>query len=281
MVCEFEGGRLNTDPDFTQTALAVAGRFGIPCDEAVVLAQGMSTIVHLRPSPIVARVTRVTHLIRPLEDVSGAIGLARALPGLVVPPSDQVDPGPHVADGRYVTFWAHTETIPATPAEAGASLRALHAAARRYSGRLRRFDPRPEAARIADLVGGEAGTVLRAAAERMTIPDLAEQPVHGDAHLGNALAGGRWLDLDEACMGPPEWDLAGLRHCWFFFGERERETAEALAAYGVFDEAAVAMLDPLVVLFTAAWGATSPLVGNPIGARTQRRLVWLRERYVR
>jgi Ser/Thr protein kinase RdoA (MazF antagonist) len=171
-----------------------------------------------------------------------------------------------------VTFWAHVEGVPATPAEAGSSLCALHQEARRYNPSLRSFDPRPEALQIADLVGSEAGAILRAAAERMNRPTLTEQPVHGDAHLGNVLAGGLWLDMDEACAGPPEWDLACLRHCFFLFGELERETREALAAYGSYDERAVAALDPLVVLFTAAWGSLAPLIGEPIGSRTLRRL---------
>ena len=272
---------MNTVPAGDKTALAVARKLGVACDRPVVLAEGMNTVVHLRPSPIVARVTRVAHLIRPVEDVAGTVALARALPELVVPPSDQVDPGPHVADGRYVTFWTYVEAIAANPAEAGASLRALHQTARQYRGKLRSFDPRPEALRIADLVGGPAGAVLRTAAERMNRPGLPEQPVHGDAHLGNVLAGGLWLDIDEACIGPPEWDLACLRHRSLFFGELARETREALEAYSLYDERALAALDPLVVLFTAAWGAMAPLVGEPIGSRTQRRLDWLREHYVR
>ena len=274
------GSRLSAVPDFAQTAVAVAGKLGIACDDPVVLAEGMSTVVHLRPRAIVARVTRVAHLVRPVEDVIGTIELARALGGLVVPPSDEVDAGPHVADGRYVTFWAHVEAVPASPAEAGSSLRALHRAAVSYRGSsLRSFDPRPETIRVAALVGGEAGAVLRAAGERMTVPQLGQQPVHGDAHLGNALAGGRWLDFDEACRGPAEWDLACLRHRSFFFGELARETREALAAYGPHDEAAVSALDPLVVLSTASWGAMGQLLGERIGPRTQRRLDWLRERY--
>ena len=257
----------------------MAGRVGITCDDPVVLAAGMSVVVHLRPRAIVARVTRVAHLVRPVEEVAGTIELARALAGLVVPPAEEVDAGPHLADGRYVTFWKHVEVVPATPAEAGSSLRALHRAALRFGGSLRSFDPRPEAIRIADLVGGEAGAVLRAAAERMDVPRLGQQPVHGDAHLGNAMAGGLWLDLDEACLGPAEWDLACLRHRTFFFGELARETGDALAAYGPFDEAAVSALDPLVVLSTASWGAMAPFVGEAIGPRTQRRLDWLRERF--
>ena len=169
---------------------------------------------------------------------------------------------------------------PATPAEAGAALRALHQAARGYAGRLRSFDPRPDAIGIADVLRGEAGRVLSAAAERIEVPDLPAQPVHGDAHLGNVVSGGLWLDFDEASLGPPEWDLACLRHCFAFFGELVDETAAALAAYGPHDEAAVAALGPLVVLFTGAWGATSQLHGKPIGPRTQRRLDWLRERYL-
>jgi Ser/Thr protein kinase RdoA (MazF antagonist) len=180
-----------------------------------------------------------------------------------------------------VTFWTHVEAVPATPEEAGCSLRALHKAARRFDGKLRSFDPRPDALKNAALVGGETGAVLREAGERMNLPDVAGQPIHGDAHLGNALAGGRWLDLDEACFGPPEWDLACLRHRSLFFGELTDEARRMLAAYGPHDEQALAALDPLVTLFTAAWGAMAPLVGEPIGSRTRRRLDWLRERGAR
>jgi Ser/Thr protein kinase RdoA (MazF antagonist) len=144
---------------------------------------------------------------------------------------------------------------------------------------LRSFDPRPEALEIASLVAGDAGAVLRAAASRMSVARMPTQPVHGDAHLGNALAGGTWLDLDEACLAPPEWDLACLRHRTVCFGELEGETAEALAAYGSHDQSAIAELDPLVVLTTAAWGAMAQGLGKPIGPRTWRRLDWLRQRY--
>jgi len=151
--------------------------------------------------------------------------------------------GPHLENGRYVTFWTYARRAPAMPPEAGSSLRAFHDAARGFDGELRSFDPRPEALRIAELVGDECGAVLRTAAARLEVPTLPQQPVHGDAHLGNVLAGGLWLDMDEACLAPPEWDLACLRHRWFFAGEIERETREALAAYGPYDEAAVEVLE--------------------------------------
>ena len=37
--------------------------------------------------------------------------------------------------------------------------------------------------------------------------------LHGDAHRGNLLRDDRgwfWVDLEETCLGPPEWDLAAL-----------------------------------------------------------------------
>jgi Ser/Thr protein kinase RdoA (MazF antagonist) len=120
---------------------------------------------------------------------------------------------------------------------------------------------------------------LRRAAELIEFPELAEQPIHGDANFGNVIAGGRWLDLDDVCIGPPEWDLACLRHVNTFFGERGSETYSALAAYGSYDESAVAALEPLVVLSIAAWGALAPIVGADIGQRTQQRLDWLEEHY--
>jgi aminoglycoside phosphotransferase (APT) family kinase protein len=42
---------------------------------------------------------------------------------------------------------------------------------------------------------------------------LVMRPLHGEAHLGNVLvtpAGPRWTDFEGSCLGPVEWDLAGL-----------------------------------------------------------------------
>lgn len=52
-------------------AVAVAHKLGIPCTQPVIISNGMNTVVHLRPSPIVARVPCVAHLIA-LAPVIGA-----------------------------------------------------------------------------------------------------------------------------------------------------------------------------------------------------------------
>lgn len=268
-----------------EIAARVARRLGLAFTDAVVLYRGTNVLVHLTPAPVVARVTRLAHLVRPLTDLAGAIALARtdALRGRVVAPTTVVDPGPHVEDSRYVTLWTHypdgPTTLLATPTEAGSSLRLFHEAARAHRGRLRSFDPRPEALRIADLVDPNIGAILRSVARSMTVPDLVQQPIHGDAHEENALAGGLWQDLDEVCTGPVEWDLASLQHRRYLFGERQAEIAAALSAYGPYDQEAAEMLGPLVVLAIAAWGAMAPHVGEEVGPRTRLRLRWLGERF--
>ena len=258
-----------------ELAASIARRLGLAFDEAVVLGERINVLVHLQPAPVVARVTRVLHLVRPATALAGGIGLAKHLGERAVAPSELIDAGPHAECGRYTTFWTYQTSAEASPSEAGAALRALHDAAASYRGPLRSFDPRPEALRIADLVGGEPAAILRDAAARLSPPTLPQQPIHGDAHFGNALAGGVWQDFDEACVGPREWDLACMIHRWSVFGLLEQEMRDALAAYGPHDREAVDALQPLVVLVIAAWGSLAPLIGES-SPRTAARLEWLR-----
>ncbi len=235
----------------------------------------MNVVVRLRPAPVVARVTRLAHLVRSPAALSGGVALARAVGRCAISPTGLIDPGPHVEAGRYVTFWTHHSRTPASPAEAGAALRALHAAAASFEGPLRSFDPRPDALRVAEIIGGEAGEILREAAHRLVPPHLPEQAIHGDAHFENCLAGGIWQDFDEACRGPREWDIASMTHRWIVFGELEDEMRTALAAYGPYDAGAVEVLQPLVVLAIATWGSLARLI-DASSPRTARRLEWLR-----
>src|SRR5438093_11880980 len=150
-----------------ELAASLARRLGLTFDEAVVLGEGMNVLVHLRPTPVVARVTRLAHLVRPPESLAGGVAFARALGERAVAPSALIDPGPYVEAGRYITFWTYRTGPPASASEAGAALRAFHETAELYHGRLRSFDPRPEALRVADLVGGEASEILIHAVNRM------------------------------------------------------------------------------------------------------------------
>jgi hypothetical protein len=57
----------------------------------------------------------------------------------VVPPADELPPGPHERDGLPVTFWRYVQPDPdrqPTVEEAGKALRDLHQALREFPGEL-------------------------------------------------------------------------------------------------------------------------------------------------
>ena len=127
--------------DETEIAARVARRLGLAFTEAVVLYRGTNVLVHLRPTPVVARVTRLAHLVRPLSDLAGAMSLARSetMRGHVAAPTTLLDPGPHIEESRYVTFWAHY------PSGTSAPLATPLKRARGYDS----FMSRPERIRVA------------------------------------------------------------------------------------------------------------------------------------
>jgi hypothetical protein len=113
-------------------ALAVASAQGVRCEEPVVLRDAWHVLVHLRPSPIVARVSSgIPFPEGPNpDDVARELhvaGYAARAGAPVVPPTDEVDPGPHRQSGRIVTFWRY---VPARgdvdPRAAGRGLRIIH-----------------------------------------------------------------------------------------------------------------------------------------------------------
>ncbi|MFI9642449.1 phosphotransferase [Micromonospora sp. NPDC051925] len=55
--------------------------------------------------------------------------------------------------------------------------------------------------------------------------------IHGDAHVGNLLAG-RLCDFDSLAVGPREWDLVPLVHSFVRFGESIEPYKQFAAAYG-------------------------------------------------
>ena len=104
----------------------------------------------------------------------------------------------------------------------------------------------------------------------------AGRPIHGDAHFRNILwaqEGPLWTDLENACSGPVEYDLAAL--AW----RGVDGTEEALAAYGDYDSELVERVTPFLALFLTAW--TIPIVERDRwseGGRAElrRRIDWVR-----
>jgi hypothetical protein len=285
-------------------ALAVSRGLGLQCsDEPEIVADGSNVLVHLVPTPVVARVATTTALVRkPSErwlaldlDLAGYLA-AQGFP--VVPPSRELPGGPHQHDGFALTFWEfvdHDRSHVATAQEVGPFLRELHAAIRNYHGDLRTLSPFAEipqwldevvswnndevetwnAVDPADIAMLRRGFALVSA--EIDELHLPEQPLHGDAHKKNVLKtreGLVWTDFEDACFGPIEWDLA----CFVRTSLEPRDVA--LASYGGrSDPAHLAPFFAARDLQGAIWGA---ILSTRFPDRRERATEWMavaRSRY--
>jgi hypothetical protein len=125
------------------------------------------------------------------------------------------DPGPHDALGLEVSLWQWLDPAPGAERVAtavlGPLLKELHDALGGYEAALPVL-----VGALTDIAGAllvSDDAVLHEAAERLVPLALTwpRRPVHGDAHAGNVLAtrsGHRWVDFEDVCLGPVEWDLA-------------------------------------------------------------------------
>jgi hypothetical protein len=226
-------------------ARAVAVAHGVDCGGAVVLAAGSNVMVHLKPAPVVARVMTGTAALH--GDVERwlagevAVGAFLGARGLSVAPTDVLPPGPHERDGLWMTFWAYVEhdsggRLPRAD-ELGGALRDLHDALAEFPGE--QLGPLSDVRDWLDRLAAEEPSPLRAELRALTptvfASPLPAQAIHGDASISNLLrtdAGLRWNDLEDVCVGPVHWDVAGLVADARARGESEAFVADFLYAYG-------------------------------------------------
>lgn len=244
--------------------MAVAEEHGLRVGEPVVLNDLFSLMVHLAPAPVVARVaTWAPVMRRPAEDwLRREVEVTGWLAGQgapVVSPSAELPAGPHERDGFAISFWTHLRADPdrtvGTP-DCAAMLADLHAALRGYPGELPLLAPAAnEIPRGLAALDADAGPLtpveadrLRAAADRLRpfwqAPPGPLQPLHGDAHPGNIVAtadGLVWIDFEDVCTGPVEWDLALLH----------QQDPDAVAAHHRCDPETMARCSKLRALHVA------------------------------
>lgn len=204
--------------DAVAASVAVAAALGLPTERPVVVADGYSVRVRLNPAPVLTRVVTTGTVLRgdPLPWMQREIAVTEFLMSAgapVVPVWPEA--GPHRACGLDVSLWQwiepEAEPRALSPTSYGRLLGGLHDSLRDYQADLPVLvGPLTDikaAMRLSDnrLLHETAGQLLPLA---LTWP---RRPIHGDAHTGNVLitsSGPRWLDFEDVCVGPVEWDLA-------------------------------------------------------------------------
>ncbi len=250
-------------------AVAIATNHGVVVAQPSVLHCSNNVVVHLAPTPVVAKVAETSHRRQGAASIARELAIGRFLASRnapTVPPATILPAGPHSTDGLKLAFWRycpHDANAEPDGHAAGYSLAALHDALSGYPNELPPFTAQVEHAGA--ILVGEPLPAL-AASDRAFLTDLHKKlsatlaatplrvrALHGEVHLGNLLAaaeGPRWVDFEAACMGPVEWDLTGLPN-------------EALEAFPRVDRSLLGILRDVRSCCVAAWCWRSP------GARTR------------
>ena len=258
-----------------RAAVKVAAGLGVSGFEPVVLADGANVIVHLRPSPVVAKVAASTTAVRIETDawLQRELNVVEFLAAAGVPvmtPSPEMPATTYQGDGHVMSFWRHLRSAGGEmPPEAtiGSMLRDLHATLRSYPGTLPVLAPlndipaflaRPQSQLSAGEAGALSAVYARLTAELDQTLDQtldqsspAVQVLHGDAGPGNLMntdTGWVWHDFEDTCAGPVGWDLAAST------ASRRLDRSRVLAAYGALvDPGQLAVCEQLRWLHLTIW----------------------------
>jgi hypothetical protein len=240
------------------SALAVELGLG-PCAPQV-LKLARHTTVRLGPQRLVARVQSAERPLAARARMEREIAVAQHLAARGAPAvraSVEPAPGPYEIGGCLISLWAfvdHWSADETDAAAAGEALCAVHAALASYEGELPAC--REVVVRCAALAEDAAKMAAAPADDRALLAGFVRQglaylpedpaawrPLHGDTHLGNAMitrTGPVWGDLEAACRGPLEWDLAN-------------KPASFLAAFEGYDPGVLAELGALRRACVAVW----------------------------
>lgn len=217
--------------DELAAAAVVAARAGLGTVRPELLHLGNHTSIRLKPWPIVARVASGTSFdffdnsIRRELEVAAHLEF-RGAPA--VRPSNGCCPGPYIENDCAVTLWEFVEgraaSCEADELIAAVSLDRLHSSLADITVALPSFIEKIHSCET--ILSNPAEAPKLAAGDRHFLRALCadfweklggfqfrQQPLHGDPHLGNVLIGKSsaiWMDLEAACLGPREWDVASL-----------------------------------------------------------------------
>jgi hypothetical protein len=233
-------------------------------------------MVHLRPSPVVARVMSGTVALhgdpeRWLGHEVAVLGFL-APSGMAIAPSPSIDPGPYERDGLWMTFWSlieqqRTADVREGAEKLGRALRGLHEELSGFQGELPGFlDLRDDIERLRRRLrpgpglSGEKidalGAGLLALSEVVFESALPVQALHGDATLFNLLHTPRglvWNDFEDVFRGPVHWDVTGFAMSLEIAGADAAFVSRMLGAYGWKDESELEPFREAHELYDEIW----------------------------
>ncbi len=242
-------------PRAVVAAMSIASALGLRVDDAIVLHVSNRLALRLLPSDVLVRVALATHEAAALEVEVAARLAATDSPVALLDP--RVAPGVYERDGFAITLWTYYELQPARelpPADYADALSRLHVGMQHVNVATPHFTDRVnEAQRLVgsrdrtpelgdadrDLLVNTLSRVMGAIAGR----GAAEQLLHGEPHPGNVLNtknGPLFIDLETACRGPVEFDLAHV----------PRSVSEC---YAGIDQALLDDCRVLVLAMVTAW----------------------------
>jgi hypothetical protein len=235
---------LPRDQRLASGLLAICTELGLDPTGARLLRNVNNAVFRLAGDPVVVRlVTLPSYIPRARLAVAAATVFAehdvpaiRLLPGIPQP----VRAGEHIA-----TVWQAVPSVGPVPGGANLAslLRAVHAVPTPcralpnwdpltdFDNRLRHTTAMGDADR--DFLLRRSADLATAVAELDFA--LPKAVLHGDAHLGNVIAGpaGPVLcDFDSCAIGPPEWDLTPVAVSDVRFGRPPAHQRDFIDAYG-------------------------------------------------
>ena len=212
-------------------AAAIAVKAGMGLVTPELLHQGNHTTARLNPWPVVARIASGTSFNLRKAMVGGELTIGTHLASRRAPsvrPASEVAAGPYLENDCSITLWEFVEGRPVTTEAdermAAASLREVHSALAEIAAELPSFLAKIDSCETILANGNEAPKLP--SRDRAFLQNVywrlrgnlngvggSWQPLHGDAHLGNAMvvgSGAIWMDFESVCLGPLEWDVGFL-----------------------------------------------------------------------
>jgi Ser/Thr protein kinase RdoA (MazF antagonist) len=217
-----------------EAATQIAATYQIKSAAPILLKDSNNTVIHLAPSPVVAKVATSTLRKQRVSNLEQELKVALHLADSgapIVPPSEEIPPAVYRYKDSEITFWQYCageirEEIDSS--ELVAALKQFHAAFAGYEDVLKSFTEDYQVCHSLLSTDGRTSELSPelSIADRRFLRDVYDHlsaslqtfefeavPVHSEIHGGNVL----WLDgepllidFENCCRGPRELDFLGF-----------------------------------------------------------------------